>query len=98
MLRYAEKKNVKLTNWRHLYFSHFCWMVWGAGKFVVKMARVYRVNYMLGNSTVILSFLMHCYKMHSSCGYNFNSNHVSKMRLNLLWFSTKIIMEVAHVI
>ena len=44
MLRYAEKKNVKLTNWRHPYLSHFCWMVWGAGKFVVKTARVYRVN------------------------------------------------------
>ena len=40
MLRYAEK----LTNWRHPCFSHFCWMVWGAGKFVVKTARVYRVN------------------------------------------------------
>ena len=42
MLRYEEKKNVKLTNWQHPYFSHFCWMVWGAGKFVVKTARVYR--------------------------------------------------------
>ena len=40
MLRYAEKKKLKLTNWRHPYFSHFCWMVWGAGKFVVKTARV----------------------------------------------------------
>ena len=40
----CREKNVKLTNWRHPYFSHFRWMVWGAGKFVVKTARVYRVN------------------------------------------------------
>ena len=39
----CREKNVKLTNWRHPYFPHFCWMVWGAGKFVFKTARVYRV-------------------------------------------------------
>ena len=40
----CREKNVKLTNWRHPYFPHFCWMVWGAGKFVFKTAMVYRVN------------------------------------------------------
>ena len=44
-VKICREKNVKLTHWRHPYFSHFCWMVWGAGKFVVKTARVYRVNH-----------------------------------------------------
>ena len=41
-VKICREKNVKLTNWRHPYFPNFCWMVWGAGKFVVKTARVYR--------------------------------------------------------
>ena len=43
-VKMCREKNVKLTNLRHPYFSHFCWIVWGAGKFVVKTARVYRVK------------------------------------------------------
>ena len=43
-VKICREKNVKFTNWRHPYFSHFCWMVWGAGKFAVKTARVYRVK------------------------------------------------------
>ena len=65
MLRYAEKK-VKLTNWRHPYFSHFCWMVWGAGKFVVKTARVYRVktdpvNTLTGIGNIIILYMPDCH-------------------------------------
>ena len=40
-----RKKLKKLKNQRHPYFPHFCWMVWGAGKFFVKTARVYRVKH-----------------------------------------------------
>ena len=43
-VKICKEKNVKLTNRRHPYFSHFGCMVWGAGKFVVKTARVYRVK------------------------------------------------------
>ena len=57
-----QRKNVKLTNWRHPYFSDFCWMVWGAGKFVVKTARVYRVKGYLGSEhqVFILNILRSC--------------------------------------
>ena len=43
-VKICREKKLKLTNRRHLYLSHFCWMFWGAGKFVVKTARVYSVN------------------------------------------------------
>ena len=40
MLRYAEKK-CKIIKLAAPIFSHFWWMVWGAGMFVVKTDRVY---------------------------------------------------------
>ena len=39
-----QRKKCKINKLAAPTFSHFCWMVWGAGKFVVKTARVYRVK------------------------------------------------------
>ena len=39
-----QRKKCKINKLAAPIFSHFWWMIWGAGKFVVKTARVYRVN------------------------------------------------------
>ena len=68
-VKICRDKNVKLTNWRHPYFSQFCLMVWGAGKFVVKTARVYRVNSRITDlvEKVIFLGLLHNVQAHWWC-------------------------------
>ena len=66
-----QRKKCKINKLAAPIFSPFCWMVWGAGKFVVKTARVNRVKScthceVVERSRLIRSRPQLCMSSHSS--------------------------------
>ena len=87
-VKICREKNVKLTNWRHPYFSHFCWMVWGAGKFVAKTGRVYillTIMRILENAAMVANVVFADSGLrHLGCSISFESNNHA-MQLTHIW-------------